>query len=270
MVGLEKDRIVAALGSEFAALDQLLTGLRSDQWALPTPCPGWDVQANVAHIIGTESALAGHSVPEVDVDDRPHVRNDIGRFNERWVEALSTVTPGEMVERFRAIAQTRMATLRGTSDEQWAAPAATPAGPATFGRFMRIRVFDCWVHEQDIRDAIGQPGHEDGPVVEVVLDEMSAALGFVIGKQARLERGQSVTFILSGPTERTVHVDVQDRAVVVEALNAPATVTLQLPVGLFTRLCGGRVSPEGAMDAIRMDGDLSLGRRIVEHLAYMI
>ena len=31
----------------------------------------------------------------------------------------------------------------------------TPAGKDTYGRFMQIRVFDCWLHEQDIRDALG-------------------------------------------------------------------------------------------------------------------
>ena len=43
---------------------------------------------------------------------------------------------------------------------------------------MQIRVFDCWLHEQDIRDAVGRPGHETGLAVEVVLDEMATALGF--------------------------------------------------------------------------------------------
>ena len=37
---------------------------------------------------------------------------------------------------------------------------------------MRIRVFDCWLHEQDIRDAVGRPGGEDGPAASVALDEI--------------------------------------------------------------------------------------------------
>ena len=39
------------------------------------------------------------------------------------------------------------------SQEEWDAESFTPAGKSTYGRFMQIRVFDCWLHEQDIRDA---------------------------------------------------------------------------------------------------------------------
>ena len=70
------------------------------------------------------------------------------------------------------------------SDDEWNAESFTPAGMDTYGRFMQIRVFDCWLHEQDIRDAVGRPGHETGLAVEVVLDEMATALGFVVGKKA--------------------------------------------------------------------------------------
>ena len=44
----------------------------------------------------------------------------------------------------------------------------TPAGPDTYGRFMRVRIFDCWMHEQDIRRAVGRPGHVEGPAVDRV------------------------------------------------------------------------------------------------------
>ena len=59
--------------------------------------------------------------------------------------------------------------------EAWAAEGFTPAGTDTYGRFMRIRIFDTWLHEQDIRDAMDRPGHESGLPVELTLDEMSRA-----------------------------------------------------------------------------------------------
>ena len=40
------------------------------------------------------------------------------------------------------------------SDEEWNAVTMTPTGPDSYGRFMRIRVFDCWMHEEDIRDGV--------------------------------------------------------------------------------------------------------------------
>ena len=34
----------------------------------------------------------------------------------------------------------------------------TPEGPGPYRSFMAIRVFDCWYHDEDIREAIDRPG----------------------------------------------------------------------------------------------------------------
>ncbi len=269
-MGLDKDSIVGALEREFHEIDDLLLTLRDYEWAAQTPCPGWDVHANVAHMIGTESSLAGLTVPDVEIGDRSFVRNEAGRSNEKWVVFLSGLAPEEMLERFRHITNRRIADLRRMSDDDWNGEIVTPAGKDTYGRFMRIRVFDCWMHEQDIRDGVHQSGHEGGPIVDLVLDEITTALGFVVGKQAGVTTGQTVTFKLSGATTRDIHVAVEHRAIVVEQLEAPATVTIHMRAGLFTRICGGRFTSADAGDGVRYEGDEDLGRRIVQNLAYTI
>jgi uncharacterized protein (TIGR03083 family) len=158
------------------------------------------------------------------------------------------------------------------TDDEWNAESFTPAGKDTFGRFMQIRVFDCWLHEQDIRDAVGRPGHESGLAVEVVLDEMETALGFVVGKKAGAITGQSVTFALTdgGTVVREMHVEVADRAAVVPALSGPATVVLTMPVGVMTRRCAGRVGADDLLDQVAIDGDATLAARILENQSYTI
>ena len=128
-------------------------------------------------------------------------------------------------------------------DEAWSEEGFTPAGQDTYGRFMRIRLFDTWLHEQDIRDVVDRPGHESGAAVEQTLDEMSGAMGYVVGKLAGAPDGSSVTFDLTGDAARAIHVRVDGRAAVVDALDGPATVTLHMPVGVWVRLAGGRVEP---------------------------
>ena len=271
---IPKDRTVAALGEVWASLGELLAELSDDQWAQPSPLPGWSVQDNVSHIVGTEAMLSGEAGPELEVDREAndHVRNDIGAFNEQWVESLRTVPPGEVLAKFRALADVRLATLEAMSDDEWNAESFTPAGKDTFGRFMQIRVFDCWLHEQDIRDAVGRPGHENGLAVEVVLDEMSTALGFVVGKKAGATTGQSVTFALTdgGTVVRQLHVEVDERAAVVPELSEPATVTLTMPIGVMTRRCAGRVGPDDLLDQVIIDGDLELASKILANQSYTI
>lgn len=269
---LPKDVVVDGWIEEMASLDELLADLGEADWSAPSPLPGWDVQANVAHIIGTESMMAGIDPPAVDIDadSLPHVRNDIGRFNEAWIASLAGLTPPEMLDRFRQVVATRRRALQAMDQAAWDAEGFTPAGQDSYGRFMRIRTFDCWMHEQDIRDAVGRTGHEAGRAVELVLDEMSGAMGFVVGKRAAAPSGATVTFDLSGGAGRSIHVAVAERASVVDALPGPATATLRMPVGTFTRLAGGRIDPSSASAEIEIDGDAELAQRIVDNLAYTI
>ncbi len=267
-----KERAVDALDDVWTRLERLLSDLDDEEWSRPTALPGWDVRDNVAHIIGTEAMLEGEAAPaaEIDRDAHPHVRNDIGAFNEQWVQSLRTETPSALLNRFRELAARRRLALDGMAPDDWDAESFTPAGRDTYGRFMRIRVFDCWMHEQDIRDALDRPGGEGGPAACMAIEEMATAMGFVVGKKAAAPSGSRVRFELTGPAARRIDVEVEERAKVVDDLSGPPTVTLTMPAGLFARLGGGRADPDRHRSEVTIDGDTELGERIVANLAFTI
>jgi hypothetical protein len=157
---------------------------------------------------------------------------------------------------------------------QWNDVTITPAGPDSYGRFMRVRIFDCWMHEHDIRDAIGAPASASelvGSAGDLALDEMAASMGFVVGKLGGAPDGSRVSFELTGPLGRTINVAVEGRAKVVDDFgDADPTSTIQLDGLLFSRLAGGRVPLAGHADAITYGGDEAVGRRVVERLNYVI
>lgn len=160
---LDKSEVLSGLFASWDAICRLLDGLPEAGWRVPTPLPGWDVHAVVSHLIGTESALAGIPAPDADIDvhSLEHVRNDVGAMNERWVRHLRDEPGAELLARFRAVTAGRRTFLAGMSDRDWNAVTQTPAGPDSYGRFMRVRTFDCWMHEHDIRDALGRPPTAD-------------------------------------------------------------------------------------------------------------
>jgi uncharacterized protein (TIGR03083 family) len=264
--------IVVTLFEEWAAIDALLAGLDAPGWSMPTTLPGWTVHDVVAHLIGTESRLAGEQDPlaSFDTSALTHVRNAVGATNEHWVRSLRAAPPDEMRQRFRDITRRRAETLTAMGQGEFDAPTQTPVGPAPYRRFMEIRVFDCWLHEQDIREAVARPGHEDGPCAEASVEEVVRALGFIVGKQAAAPQGSTITFDLTGPIHRRVHVAVEGRAGVVAELDRPATATLHLTSSLFVRLAGGRADAVSRLSAIVFDGDLDLGRRVAHNLAFTI
>jgi uncharacterized protein (TIGR03083 family) len=265
-----KDQTIDALAEVWGRLDELLSGLDEASWSAPTNLPGWDVKAVAAHLIGTESMLLGESTPDVEIDpaDYSHVRNDMGRINEAWVASMADLAPVELLIRFRGHTERRLDALRATDQTAWDAEGFTPVGNDTYGRFMRVRTFDCWIHEQDIRDAVGSPGGEEGEAARAAFDEMEAALGYVVGKRAGAPAGSTVTFQLTGPAGRTRHVEVGDRARVVDALPAPATVTLRMPAGVFARLAAGRGDPTVLAGEVTMEGDVDLGWQILANMRY--
>lgn len=267
---LDKSDVLTGLFASWDALDGLLSGLSEEQWRTPTPLPGWDVHAVVAHIIGTESALSGVPTPDVDVSGLAHIRNDFGATNECWVRHLRGEPGAELHQRFLAVTRDRRKRLTDMSEEDWLAVAPTPAGPDSYGRFMRVRVFDCWMHEHDIRDGLGRPASEAelvSPAARLALDEMAASMGYVVGKLGGAPDGSRVAIELTGPLARVIRVVVDGRGKVVDDFGGlEPTATIRVDGLLFTRLAGGRVA--GA--PVELDGDREVGARIVEHLNYVI
>jgi uncharacterized protein (TIGR03083 family) len=187
-----------------------------------------------------------------------------------WVTALASEPRAEVLDRFAEVTDARREALAAMSEDDFSASSWTPIGQADYRRFMQVRVFDCWVHEQDVRDAVGQPGHQTGPVAEQAVDEIVRALGYVVGKKAGAPDGSRVTFELTGPIERALHVVVDGRARVVDQFEGPATVVVTLGSGVFTRLASGRVDPAAVLDDVALSGDIRLGRQLVANLAFTI
>ncbi len=273
---LDKSEVLAGLFAVWDDIDALLDGLPETEWQAASPLPGWDVKALVSHMIGTESFLGGVAAPQPDIDVSAleHVRNDIGVMNECWVRHLSRESGARVLERFRGVTSERRKALMALSDEEWDAVTPTPVGPETYGRFMRVRVFDCWMHEQDIREALRRPSSDeelDGPAPRLALDEIAATIGFVVGKLAKAPDGSRVLFELTGPLARSMRVSVDGRAQVVDDFGGrEPTATIRLDALQLARLAGGRPMCPARSQDVELGGDTDVAARIVERLNFVI
>ncbi len=273
---LDKSQVLAGLFAVWDDIGALLDGLTETEWQAASPLPGWDVKALVSHMVGTESFLSGIAAPQPDIDVSAleHVRNGIGVMNECWVRHLNAEQGASVLERFRGVTNDRRKALTDLSDGDWNAVTPTPAGPDTYGRFMRIRVFDCWMHEQDIREALRRPSSDDelqGPASQLALDEIAGTMGYVVGKLAQAPDGSRVLFELTGPLARTIRVSVDGRAQVVDDFaGEEPTATIRLDALQLSRLAGGRPMCAGRSQDVDLSGDQEVARRIVDHLNFVI
>jgi uncharacterized protein (TIGR03083 family) len=137
----------------------------------------------------------------------------------------------------------------------------------TLEQAYRMRAFDVWVHEQDLRTALGRPGNLDSPGAYVTRDVLLDALPKVVAKDADAPRSSAIVFDVHGPVEflRTVRVDIQGRGTLetTPALGPAATLTLDWET--YVRLACGRVTPEAASDRIKTEGDQDLATAILRN-----
>jgi uncharacterized protein (TIGR03083 family) len=269
--------VVDRLNEVWHDIAELCDGLTAAQWDTPTDCPGWTVQDHVAHMIGTERMLMGEqpSAAPASADEPvpPHVRNDIGKANERWIETYRDWDGAKLLDEFRAVTARRLDMLRELTPDEWDREGFTPEGPGPYRQFMAIRVFDCWYHDQDIREALHRPGNLSGPVADLSLERIiERGLPYVVGKKAAAPQGARVRFDVSDPP-LIADVVVEGRAAVAPADPSKSpTTSLEFDRRTFARLAGGRWTGEHARThgVVRVQGDQELGNRIVDNLAFTI
>ena len=270
-IELDRGRILGGLEQIWTEWSDWSAGLSDGEWATPSRCPGWTVQDNLAHIVGTERMLQGHSAPEVEVSGE-HVRNPAGEGNERWVESMRSLSGPEVLEAFRAVTAERLAELAAMSDEEILAVGWSPVGEVPYLRFMHVRVYDSWLHLEDCREPLGHALSGGGLPAEMAVAEVTTVAGYVIGKKAGAPDGSRVEVNLTGPVEAVIRVAVDGRAALVDAFDSEPTATLTLSSHDWLALTGGRKDPAPLIEdgSVALAGDLDLARQLAGRLAFTI
>lgn len=246
----------------WASLDDLFEDLATDQWTTQSLCPDWSVRGVLEHLGAIEHMLLGEA-PGSLTETLPFAKAG------EWMQEVAALSDTEVLARYRDVIAGRRAELAAMSDDEFDLPCMTPVGPGTYGRFMDIRVFDFWVHEQDIRVPLGRPGHETGPAAEAAIREIEMSLGYIVGRKVGLPDGAGITIDLTGPIDRMFHVAVDGRAAQVAMLESP-DVTLRTDSTTFALLACGRIDPQLPIDdgRISWEGDAELGERAARNLAF--
>ncbi len=248
--------------------------LRPGDAELPTDCPGWTVADQLAHVIGGESMVAGDPEPDVDVSRYDYLRHDFGRRHERFVESRRGRTVEDLVDELEWRLEERLAAYRaeGVTGEEGV---PGPFGPTTLAELVATRCFDVWMHEQDLREALGRPGGLDTPAAALSVSRIFAVLPRVVARDASTGPGNAVVLDLTGPTvgRAGARVEEQDgRAVGIPLFTGEAeehpdvvTTTLTMSTRVAMRLAGGRRRPDDL--PVTVQGDDAVAQRVLAALS---
>lgn len=266
---------VDAWKQSIEAISELVTPLAEGEWNRATECPGWSVRDVVSHIIGVECELLGdprpiHTLPR----DLYHIRDEASRHMEVQVDVRRHHTGPEMTSEleYTIIRRSRQQREEKRTPETTVPHVLPGADEITLEELYRMRAFDIWVHEQDLRRALDAPGNLDSAGALIARDVLTEALPKVVAKGAGAKPKTAVVLDVSGGEGelefmRTVRVDESGRAAVDGSPSLGPTATLSLGWEPYLRLACGRVRPDVIAEEVKVEGDTELATAILNNFA---
>ena len=130
--------------------------------------------------------------------------------------------------------------------------------PWTWERLLRNRPLDVWMHEQDVRRAVGLPGGLDSAPARHTADYLTESLDMVVGKRVAPAPGTTVVLEVAGSPARAVTVGDDGRA---RRSHRPAT--RRCGCGWTARTSSSSPAVGGRRPSARVEGDQELGHRVL-------
>lgn len=145
--------IVDDLQAESDALDALVSGISTDQWALATPAPGWTVAHQIGHLLWTDRVALLSITDEAAFSELvAAARADVDTFVDDAAAELAATAPHELLADWRRTRNDLHAALKTVPDGRkllWFGPPMSAASMAT------ARLMETWAHGLDVADALG-------------------------------------------------------------------------------------------------------------------
>lgn len=258
---------------ERRALLDLLGSLGPSDWARPTACPGWDVKDVAGHVVQDylrrlSGSRDGHRT--LTVEEGEELPRALARANEAFVVAARALS-GRVVRdliahlgpELDAMWQERDLDASSSIDVWWAAPGV--AAPVWLDAARDYTEF--WVHQQQIRDAVGRPGATEPALLHPVVDTFARALPHTLRRCAP-PAGTAVELRVSGPAGGAWTVTRLASGWSLGAAPArPPAADVELDADTFWRLATRGITPEQAARSARAGGDRELGAAVLSILS---
>jgi uncharacterized protein (TIGR03083 family) len=256
----------------------LLRNLPAADWARPTACAAWNVHDIAAHLLDSEIrrlslARDGHPMPAPSVAIAGY-RELVGYLNElnaTWVTAARRIGPRLLVE-FLEVTGPQLAAYFASLDPAAAAPFPVAwAGDEVSPNWFDIarEYTERWLHQQQIRDAVGRPGLTERRWLFPVLDVFVRALPFTYRDVAAAD-GTAVAVVIEGEAGgRWSLVRREHRWELFAGEADRPAARVRMSADTAWRLFSRGLAPDAAAARVAVEGDARLGAVVRGALAVM-
>ena len=258
---------------ERAELLALLRGLGPSDWQRPTVCPGWRVHDVVAHVVHdyirklsgrrdgfpAPGPVAGETLPAF-----------LNRVNQEFVDVAARWSPTVLID--------LLGHLGPELDRLWdsldldelgeAVSWAAPGAPAPVWLDVAREYTEYWVHQQQVRDAVGVPGADDDQLTFPVMDAFLRAAPYAL-RQVSAGPGTCVQIRVTGAGAGTwtIRRRETDWAVARGPCAEPAAAQLELSSDCLWRVATRGITVEAARERASVSGDEILASAVLSLVA---
>jgi uncharacterized protein (TIGR03083 family) len=258
-------------------LMSLLRGLDEADWSRPTACVLWSVKDIVAHLLDTGLRRLSSNrdrfipAPQAGMASYTDLVAYLNRLNAEWVAATRRLSPRVLME-LMDVAAPQVQAFFDSLDPH----ARAPFGVAWAGQESSSVWFDIgreyterWLHQQQIREAVGAPGLLGREWLYPALDIFMRALPHTY-RAIQGEPGQSIHFAIRGEAggDWTLRRESQGWSLFTGRDDHPAT-RVSLDQETAWKLFSKGLSREIARQSVGIEGDPSLGEPVLGALAVM-
>ena len=179
--------VLADLLAEHQALDDIVSALAAEQWATPTPSPGWTVADQIGHLTYFDGTAALAIVDPDGFHDAMRTLLGAGTTGQSaddiTLGPYRAMSPNELLAAWRANRAALAdagATLADDTRVAWYGPSMGSKS------FLTARLMETWAHGQDVIDAVDA----ERPPTERLWH--IAQLGFITRGWTYMNRGLDV------------------------------------------------------------------------------
>ena len=249
-----RGEIVQAVKSERRRTLALLRPLDAVRFDAPA-LPGWRIREVVAHLITLDKATVLGS--ELVVVFRP--MHSIERWNDRQVPRWANRPVPDLLLGLERWGRRLARVFRAIPERLYRVPVPTFLGRAPLAMLIWSRVYDEWIHRQDIRRALGMS--DEDVDVEPAVEFLLAAIG--IDTIHRL-RGRPGVVVLSAKDASVPawRFDLASGTGGPDDPSGPADVRISVPAPALIMAASGRDSFDSLLagGTVSVEGDEELTR----------
>jgi uncharacterized protein (TIGR03083 family) len=269
----ESVEVVDLFLPERRSLLALLAALTDEQWNLDMVCPGWTVRDVALHVLGVDLAnlsrrrdgFRDSGAPGPVDDSWPALVAFLGRINQSWVEAARRISPRLLCELLAFTGEPMAAYFKSldlTAMGEGVAWVGATSSPVWLD--VAREYTERWVHQQQIRDAVGLPGFTEPEFLALALATFVHALPHTL-RDVEAPLGACIRLVITGPAGgRWRALRSSEGWLLGQDREGQATVTVIIGQDTAWRAFTRSIARDEAMARAAFEGDRDLGARVLE------